>query len=107
LFPLITIGSAYEALLAVARQMGKRALKLELIYKLSETPLHQTILPDQIATAEFLIKNGANLNLKDYQGLTPLEMAKAYGWSNMITLLSNAVAGEAITNANLMRPSVH
>jgi ankyrin repeat protein len=61
--------------------------------KYNYTPLHQTVLADQTNTAEFLIKSGANLTLKDFQGLTPLEMAERYNASrNMIILLSNAVA---------------
>lgn len=60
--------------------------------KYNYTPLHQTVLTDQTNAAEFLIKNGANLTLKDFQGLTPLEMAERYNASsNMIKLLSNAV----------------
>ncbi len=57
------------------------------------TPLHQTILPDETNVAILLIKNGANISLKDFTGLTPLDMAKKYNASsNMIKILSEAAS---------------
>ena len=40
------------------------------------TPLHHTILPDQTNTAVLLLRQGADLKIKDFEGLTPLDYAK-------------------------------
>jgi uncharacterized protein len=43
-------------------------------------------------TLEALVKAGANLNLADRQGVTPLELAKARGYSAMVRILETAGA---------------
>jgi uncharacterized protein len=44
------------------------------------------------ATLEALIKAGANVNIADRQGITPLGHARARGYSDMVRILETAGA---------------
>lgn len=53
------------------------------------TPLHDAIWHGNTKTAEILIKAGADLKLKTYEGDTPLDLAKRYNYADIITLIEN------------------
>lgn len=52
------------------------------------SPLHCAVLGEHLGNIEFLLKNGADPNIKDAYGLTPLEVARRTGNQEIITLLS-------------------
>ncbi len=45
-----------------------------------------------VATLEALVKAGANVNIADRAGATPLALAKARGYAQMVTILETAGA---------------
>jgi ankyrin repeat protein len=51
------------------------------------TALHGTAHFNQPAYAEWLIRNGADVNVRDYQGLTPLAVAQQNGFQEVADLL--------------------
>ncbi|MCF2875231.1 MULTISPECIES: ankyrin repeat domain-containing protein [unclassified Tenacibaculum] len=48
------------------------------------TPLHDAIWHGNFETAKILIDAGAKLNLKTYEGDTPLDLAKRYHYTNIV-----------------------
>jgi ankyrin repeat protein len=59
------------------------------------------------ATLKALVEAGANLQLTDRHGKTPLELARGYGYVEMVQLLKNAGAlcQANVTRANLRFPT--
>lgn len=55
---------------------------------MEQTPLHDAVYNDNVELAHILISNGANVNMGDDQGTTPLDMAKAHGSPAMVECLS-------------------
>jgi ankyrin repeat protein len=53
-----------------------------------ETPLHK--IAGNIEIAKLLLNAGGNPNARDPMGYTPISKAEAYGYTNIITLLTNA-----------------
>ena len=53
------------------------------------TPLHQAVSINHDTEASILIQRGADLTIRDADGLTPLERAKRYKHAKMVKLLSN------------------
>jgi len=51
-------------------------------------PLHISVHNRDIAAAEFLLAHGADPNSKDHQGRTPLAIAEAKGYTELVELLS-------------------
>ncbi|KAK4874602.1 hypothetical protein RN001_013962 [Aquatica leii] len=49
--------------------------------------LHQAVLYNEIEDARFLIKNGANIELTNIRGETPLHIAASRGFTEIINLL--------------------
>jgi ankyrin repeat protein len=52
------------------------------------TPLHYCVWFNNVNAARFLIMNNANRNIRDNNGMTPLEMASKEGKRDIILLLS-------------------
>ena len=42
-------------------------------------PLHQACMSGSLEIVELLVRNGANIHLRDYKELTPLQLANCYG----------------------------
>lgn len=57
------------------------------------TPLHDAIWHGNTAAAKVLINAGARLNLKTYEGDTPLALAKRYGYTDIVALIERKLSG--------------
>jgi ankyrin repeat protein len=55
--------------------------------KFDETPLHHAAARNKVYSAEWLLKNNANINLQNKFGETPLIKSSALGHLNVVTLL--------------------
>lgn len=44
-----------------------------------DTPLHHTIINDNRTVLRILLENGANINIRNKRGQTPVEYALQYG----------------------------
>lgn len=53
------------------------------------TPLHDAIWHGHTEAAKVLIKAGAKLDLKTYEGDTPLDLAIRYQYSDIVEIISN------------------
>ncbi len=53
------------------------------------TPLHDAIWHGNTEAAKVLIEAGARLDLKTYEGDTPLDLAKRYQYTDIVELISN------------------
>ena len=51
------------------------------------TSLHMAIDMEQVSSAEALIKNGADVNMKNKEGKTPVRLAKEAGLESIVSLL--------------------
>jgi ankyrin repeat protein len=51
------------------------------------TPLHDAIWHGNTSTAKILIDAGARLDLKTFEGDTPLDLAKRYGYKDIVALM--------------------
>jgi ankyrin repeat protein len=58
------------------------------------TALHDAIWQGHIETAKVILAAGANLNLKNHQGQTPLEFARARGNQELVALLEQKSGSE-------------
>ncbi len=56
------------------------------------TALHDAIWQNNIGVAKLIIEAGANLAIRSKDGLTPLEMAKANGRKEIVTLIEQKMA---------------
>ena len=54
---------------------------------LGATPLHYAVKYIKVQMVEFLISRGADVNVKDKEGSTPLQDSKAYGQSKITGIL--------------------
>ena len=54
------------------------------------TPLHGAAMFDQVEMAEWLLRNGADPNLADYEGKTPFERAQVLGNAQVAQVLNTA-----------------
>ncbi len=81
----------------VVRQLIAAGAPLDHVNNLHWTAVIESIVlgnggPRHQATLEALIKAGANLQLKDRQGNTPLALAKSRGYREMVQMLEKAGA---------------
>jgi len=60
-----------------------------------DTPLHHTIKQGQNSLSELLVSRGANINAKNYMGVTPLDIARASGNRAMSVLLRSRGAQDS------------
>ncbi|KAI4718692.1 hypothetical protein E4T48_05059 [Aureobasidium sp. EXF-10727] len=60
-----------------------------------DTPLHTAILSSQTSMAVVLIKAGADLNLRDTLGRTPLDLAMELGRDEVVTAIQKSLADTA------------
>jgi ankyrin repeat protein len=47
----------------------------------NQTPLHHAVLNGHLNVVKFLVEKGANVKLKNNEGLTATEMARSKGYS--------------------------
>jgi ankyrin repeat protein len=89
-------GMKATALHAAAYAGRTEAAKLLIQYKVEidkqgpyngYTALHDAIWQGHVETARVIVEAGANLNLKNHQGQTPLEFARARGNRELVALL--------------------
>lgn len=59
------------------------------------TPLHDAVWHGHVEAARALVEAGARLDLKNHAGLTPRELATAYGYAELAELLAAADTGDA------------
>ena len=81
----------------VVRQLIAAGAPLDLVNNLHWTAVIESIVlgnggPRHQASLKALIDAGANLQLKDRQGMTPLQLAQARGYREMVTMLQRAGA---------------
>lgn len=60
-----------------------------------DTPLHRTIKHGQNSLSELLVSRGANINAKNYIGVTPLDIARSSGNRAMSVLLRSRGAQDS------------
>jgi len=80
---------------AVVRSLIRAGAPLDHVNNLGWTAVIESIVlgdggPRHVATLKSLLDAGANVNLADRSGATPLALAKGRGYRTMITLLENA-----------------
>lgn len=63
-----------------------------------ETALHIVTARRDITWLQFLIARGANVNLRDGQGRTPLQVATGLGWRDGVALLVERKANTEVAN---------
>ncbi|MEP6679332.1 MAG: ankyrin repeat domain-containing protein, partial [Betaproteobacteria bacterium] len=81
----------------VVRALIRAGAPLDHVNNLGWTALIESIVlgnggPRHVATLKALVDAGANLNLPDRSGATPLALARARGYGDMVTLLESAGA---------------
>ena len=54
-----------------------------------ETPLHKVINRNQSPIVKLLLSEGARIDIKDFKGTTSLDLAKAYHFMRIVSLLEN------------------
>eukprot|EP00095_Tigriopus_kingsejongensis_P002550 maker-scaffold309_size213625-snap-gene-0.19 protein:Tk02550 transcript:maker-scaffold309_size213625-snap-gene-0.19-mRNA-1 annotation:"Ankyrin" len=57
------------------------------LYPRFSTPLHDATICGRIDVAKLLIERGADVNLPDYKGMTPLKASQRYGQEEIEELL--------------------
>lgn len=91
------IAAAHLGHAGVVRQLIDAGAPLDHVNNLHWTAVIEAVVlgdggPRHQQTLKWLIDAGANLNLADRQGLTPLGLARARGFREMATMLENAGA---------------
>jgi ankyrin repeat protein len=81
----------------VVRALIRAGAPLDHVNNLGWTALIESIVlgdggPRHVATMKALIDGGANLNLADRSGATPLALARSRGFAPMVALLAQAGA---------------
>ncbi len=89
------IAAAHLGHAGVVRQLIAAGAPLDHVNNLHWTALIESIVlgdggPRHQATLEALVKAGANLQLADRQGTTPLQLAKSRGYREMVAVLEAA-----------------
>lgn len=54
-----------------------------------QTALHRAVLQNQLEVVKVLIRNGADKNVKDNNGRTPLEKAESEGRTSIVKYLAS------------------
>jgi len=57
------------------------------------TALHDAIWQNNVETARLIVEAGASLDLRNHEGQTPLEMAKARGRKQIVAIIEQRQAG--------------
>jgi len=91
------IAAAHLGHAEVVRTLIIAGAPLDHVNNLGWTALMESIVlgnggKDHTATLEALVKAGANVNIADRQGITPLGHARARGYSDMVRILEAAGA---------------
>lgn len=86
------IAAAHLGHVGVVRQLIAAGAPLDLVNNLHWTATIESIVlgnggPRHQATLRALVEAGANLQLTDRHGKTPLELARSYGYTDMVRLL--------------------
>ena len=81
----------------VVRELIRAGAPLDHINNLGWTALIESIVlgnggPRHVATLKALVEAGANVNIADRSGTTPLSLARTRGYSEMVEILSRAGA---------------
>lgn len=89
------IAAAHLGHAEVVRILIKAAAPLDHINNLGWTALIESIVlgdggPRHVATLTALVKAGANVNLPDGHGQTPLTLARGHGYNEMVDILKRA-----------------
>lgn len=89
--------------LSIAASLGKVSICSNLIRlganvneqdKYRYTPLHYAAMADQTDTAAFLIQQRADPTMKDFQGMTPADVARKFNASsNLIQMIQSSGGG--------------
>lgn len=91
------IAAAHEGHAEIVRVLIAAGAPLDHVNNLGWTALIESIVlgdggRNHTDTLEALVKAGANVNIADRGGITPLQMAKSRGYSQMIRILETAGA---------------
>ena len=91
------IAAAHLGHAEVVRELIRAGAPLDHVNNLGWTALIESIVlgdggPRHAATLEALVAAGANVNLPDRGGATPLELARSRGYREMVALLAKAGA---------------
>jgi len=55
----------------------------------NQTPLHWAAINGHLSVVEYLVNHNAEINVKNKDGETPLELAKRYGRLNVVDFLKS------------------
>lgn len=91
------IAAAHLGHVGVVKQLIAAGAPLDHVNNLHWTALIEAVVlgdggPRHQQTLQALVEAGANLQLKDRQGRTPLELARGRGYTQMVRLLEQAAA---------------
>ena len=79
----------------VVRELIRAGAPLDHVNNLGWTALIEAVIlgdggPRHVETVRTLVEAGANINISDWQGATPLQHARARGYAEMVALLKRA-----------------
>jgi ankyrin repeat protein len=91
------IAAAHLGHVAVVRRLVAAGAPLDHVNNLGWTALIESIVlgdggPAHLATLQALVDGGANVNLADRAGQTPLQLARSRGYREMAAVLAQAGA---------------
>jgi ankyrin repeat protein len=91
------IAAAHLGHADIVRELIRAGAPLDHVNNLGWTALIESIIlgdggPRHVATLKALVEAGANVNLADRSGSTPLALAKGRGYTAMVIILENAGA---------------
>ncbi len=99
----VTTTSLYGSPLEIAKASGQVDLANMIRTRLSEQ-LYEAAKKGEIDNVSTLIKNGADVNFQDKDGVTPLHMASFYGHAAVASKLLNEKANPNLTRADGFTP---
>ena len=93
--------AAYAGNLAAVKYLISKGVKVDAIPEDAPgTALAAAVMGGNTEVVKFLVSRGANVNYKDHNGVTPLDLAKGQGHSEIVEFLSSGKSASSSSNRN-------